>query len=407
MSETSVATPFPRTATLILFFVVFVNLVGFGIIIPLLPFYSEHYGASPDEVTLLMAAYSAAQFVTAPLWGRASDRWGRKPILVASLAGTFASYVWLAYAGDLTDLFLSRTLAGVMAGSISGAFAYIADITDESNRSRGMGMIGAAFGLGFIAGPAIGGLLAGADPAHIDFRLPALAAAVFCALALVLAAVLLAESLPAERRRQRFETGGESERRGFVAALRAPGIASVVTLTFLAVFAFAGLEAVFALWTERTFSWSVRQNGYVFAFLGLISAMIQGGLIGRLTKRFGEAALVRQGLLTLAIGLAAIPFAKGLVLLLLALVIATYGFSVSTPALTALLTLDAPPDSVGAVVGVGRSASTLARAAGPAFAGAVFSLAGKDWPFFAAAAILVLVLAVSGRMLSRKGSASA
>ena len=185
-----------RTATFVLFVVVVVNLVGFGIVIPLLPFYSLHYGASPDEVTLLMACYSAAQFITAPLWGRASDRWGRKPILVASLAGTVASYVWLAYAGDLADLFWSRALAGVMAGSLSAAFAYMADITDEANRARGMGMIGAAFGLGFIAGPAIGGLLAGGDPQSVDFRLPALAAVLFCSVALVLAATVLQESLP-------------------------------------------------------------------------------------------------------------------------------------------------------------------------------------------------------------------
>ena len=181
-----------RTAMLVLFVVVFVNLVGFGIVIPLLPFYGEHYGAAPDEVALLLASYSAAQFVTAPLWGRASDRWGRKPILIASLAGTVASYLWLAYARDLGDLFWARTLAGLMAGSISGAFAYIADITDETNRSRGMGMIGAAFGLGFIAGPAIGGLLAGGDPQSTDFRLPAFAAVAFSGVALVLASTVLA-----------------------------------------------------------------------------------------------------------------------------------------------------------------------------------------------------------------------
>ncbi len=400
----------PRAATLALFAVVFVNLVGFGIVIPLLPFYSEHYGAEPDTVTLVMGIYSAAQFVTAPLWGRLSDRYGRRPILIASLAGTLVSYLWLAYASTLWELFASRALAGFMAGSIAGAFAYMADITDEANRSRGMGMIGAAFGLGFIAGPAIGGLLAGGDPSHIDFALPALAAVGFCALALILATTLLPESLPAEVRMKMAERSAQERRGEFSTALKRPGVRPVVLLTFLAVFAFAGLEAVFALWSERTYGWSVRQNGYVFAFLGLISAMIQGGLIGRLNKRFGEAGLVRQGFLTLALGLAAIPFATNLPVLLAALVVATYGFSVAQPALSSLLTFGAPQGSVGGLIGIGRSAQTLARAGGPVFAGFVFDTFGKDWPFLSSAAILLVILILSGRLIghsqSRKAEAS-
>jgi DHA1 family tetracycline resistance protein-like MFS transporter len=382
-----------RTATLVLFVIVVVNLIGFGIVIPLLPFYGQHYGATPDQVALLLAVYSATQFVTAPLWGWASDKYGRRPILVVSLAGTVLSYLWLAYAPDLTHLFASRALAGIMAGSISGAFAYMADITDETNRSRGMGMVGAAFGLGFIAGPAIGGLLAGSDPATTNFQLPAFAAVGFSTLALVLCAALLKESLPADERARRANAAGP--RVGFRATLAMPNVRLVLVLTFIATFAFAGLEAVFALWSERTYGWGVLENGYVFAFLGIVSAALQGGLIGRLSKRFGDAALVRQGFLTLAIGLAAIPFATNLPLLLLALIIATYGFSVSTPALNSLLTLAAPATATGGVIGVGRSASTLARAAGPAFAGYVFILLGKDWPFFAGAAILIAVLLLS------------
>jgi DHA1 family tetracycline resistance protein-like MFS transporter len=391
-----------RTATFVLFVIVVVNLVGFGIVIPLLPFYGQHYGATPDQVALLLAIYSATQFVTAPIWGWASDKYGRRPILIVSLAGTVASYLWLAYAPDLTHLFLSRALAGIMAGSISGAFAYMADITDDTNRSRGMGMIGAAFGLGFIAGPAIGGLLAGGDPATTDYRLPAFAAVAASGLALILCIALLKESLPSEVRRARAEATGP--RVGYRDTLAMPRVRLILVLTFIATFAFAGLEAVFALWTERTYGWGVMQNGYVFAFLGVISALLQGGLIGRLSKRFGDEGLVRQGFLTLAIGLAAIPFATNLPLLLIALVIATYGFSVCTPALNSLLTIAAPAAATGGVIGVGRSASTLARAAGPAFAGYIFTLLGKDWPFFAGAIILVLVLMLS-RGLGSSGPA--
>ncbi len=389
-----------RTATFVLFVIVVVNLIGFGIVIPLLPFYGQHYGATPDQVALLLAIYSATQFVTSPIWGWASDKYGRRPILIASLAGTVASYVWLAYAPDLTQLFLSRALAGIMAGSISGAFAYMADITDDTNRSRGMGMIGAAFGLGFIAGPAIGGLLAGGDPATTDYRLPAFAAVVASGIAFALCIALLKESLPADVRRARAEATGP--RIGYRDTLAMPRVRLVLVLTFIATFAFAGLEAVFALWTERTYGWGVMQNGYVFAVLGVISALLQGGLIGRLAKRFGDEGLVRQGFLTLAIGLAAIPFATNLPLLLIALIIATYGFSVCTPALNSLLTIAAPATSTGGVIGVGRSASTLARAAGPAFAGYVFTLFGKDWPFFAGAIILVLVLILSSSLGAAK-----
>lgn len=387
-----------RTATFVLFVIVTVNLIGFGIVIPLLPFYGLHYGASPDQVTLLLAIYSATQFVTAPIWGWASDKYGRRPILIFSLAGTVASYIWLAYAPDLAHLFASRALAGIMAGSIAGAFAYMADITDATNRSRGMGMIGAAFGLGFIAGPAIGGLLAGGDPAQTDYRLPAFAAVAASAIALALCVALLKESLSADERARRADAG---PRVGYRDTLAMPQVRLVLVLTFIATFAFAGLEAVFALWTERTYGWGVMQNGYVFAFLGIVSAALQGGLIGRLSKRFGDAALVKQGFLTLAIGLAAIPFATNLPVLLIALVVATYGFSVATPALNSLLTLAAPPTATGGIIGIGRSASTLARAAGPAFAGYVFTLIGKDWPFFAGAIILIVVLLLSRHLTER------
>ncbi len=160
-----------------LFLIVFVDLVGFGLIIPLLPFYGEHFHASPATVGLLMAVYSFAQFLAAPLWGRLSDRIGRRPVLACSLAGATLSYLWLAFAQDLWMLFAARALGGFMAGNIATAFAYVADVTTPANRAKGMGIVGAAFGLGFIFGPAIGGVLAGHDPANADYTSPALVAA--------------------------------------------------------------------------------------------------------------------------------------------------------------------------------------------------------------------------------------
>jgi DHA1 family tetracycline resistance protein-like MFS transporter len=174
-----------------LFLIVFVDLVGFGVIIPLLPFYGEHFQASPAVVGLLMATYSLAQFVSAPVLGRLSDRIGRKPVLSVSLAGAAASYLLLAFADELWMLFAARAIGGLMAGNISTAFAYVADVTTPANRAKGMGLIGAAFGLGFIFGPAIGGVLAGHDPATADFQSPALAAFALSALALVLCLTVL------------------------------------------------------------------------------------------------------------------------------------------------------------------------------------------------------------------------
>ena len=376
-----------------MFFIVFVNLVGFGIVIPLLPFYAEHYDASPDQVTLVMAVYSLAQFATAPIWGRLSDRFGRRPILIVSLAGTLVAYLWLAFAANLTDLFLARTAAGLMAGSISAAFAYVADVTDETNRAKGMGLIGAAFGLGFIAGPAIGGILAGADLATTNFQLPAYAAAAFSGAALIMTLAILKESLSGEARQRMASQSRDAHRQAFRRTVNAKSVRVMIILTFLAVFVFAGLEATFAMWTERKFGWGVLQNGYVFAFLGLISALIQGGLVGRLSRRFGELGMIRQGFVALAVGLALLPAASNLPLMIGALIIVTYGFSVVTPALNSAWSLSAPKDVQGGVLGLGRSASTLARAAGPAGAGYLFAYIGKDWPFLVGAAIIAVVLA--------------
>ena len=379
----------------ILFLIVFINLVGFGIIIPLLPFYGEHYGAQPDTVALLMATYSATQFFTAPTWGRLSDRHGRRPILLISLAGTVASYIWLAFATDLTQLFWARALGGFMAGSIGVSFAYIADVTTPENRAKGMGLIGAAFGLGFIAGPAIGGLLSGSDPATASYQLPSLAAAAFSLAALVAAFAILKESLPPERRSGAPGTGRRRAGPKFFETLRQPQFRVLIGLSFLAVFVFAGLEATFALWSERAFGWGPRQNGYIFAFTGLIGAVIQGLLIGPLTKRFGEARLVLQGFAALALGLAIIPFSTGLVSLLTAMVIVAYGFSVSTPALNSLISLRAAASDQGGILGISRSMTTLSRALGPAWAGFLFASFGKQWPFLTGALIMIVVFALS------------
>jgi len=379
----------------ILFVIVFINLVGFGIIIPLLPFYGEHYGASPDQVTLLMAVYSLAQFVTAPIWGRLSDKYGRRPILLFSLAGTAIAYIWLAMAPDLSNLFLARAWGGLMAGSISGAFAYMADITTKEDRAKGMGLLGAAFGLGFIAGPAIGGLLAGSDPAATNYALPSYAAAGFSAAALILALFILKESLSPDIRASIIAKSASERWAQFTETMKRHDVRTTIILTFMSVFVFAGLEATFALWTERTFGWGVAQNGYVFAYTGILSALVQGGLVGRMSRKWGEAALIKQGFVALGIGLLIIPFSDNLAVLLIAMAIVAYGFSLCSPALASQLSLQVSEEEQGAIQGIGRSASTLARVLGPAGAGYIFAFAGKDWPFFVGAALMAVILVLN------------
>jgi len=383
----------------ILFLIVFIDLIGFGIIIPLLPFYAEYFQASPEMVGLMMATYSFTQFLAAPFWGRLSDRIGRRPVLLVSLAGASASYVWLGFSESLWMLFAARAVGGAMAGNISAAFAYVADITTRENRAKGMGMIGAAFGLGFIAGPAIGGILAGSDPVNADFQSPAFAAAALSAAALLLAFGTLKESLSVEIRQRLAQQLPQKRLSMFREAIKRPHLGLLLTLTFLSTFVFAGLESTFPMWSRRQFGWGPEQNGYLFAFVGLLSALIQGGLIGRLARKFGEAGLIIQGALALAIGIAMIPFSSSVVMLVIAMSIAGYGFSVISPALNSLISLQAGDDEMGGIMGVTRSASTMARFIGPAWAGFLFGTLGRDWPYFGGALVMVIVLILGAKTL--------
>jgi DHA1 family tetracycline resistance protein-like MFS transporter len=378
-----------------LFLIVFTDLVGFGLIIPLLPFYGEHFHASPAEVGLLMATYSLAQFIAAPIWGRLSDRVGRRPVLAASLSGATLSYAWLAFADTLWMLFAARALGGFMAGNIATAFAYVADVTTPIKRAKGMGIVGAAFGLGFIFGPAIGGVLAGHDPAHADYRTPALVATGLSGLAMILTVALLPESLSKSARQAHSTLPRASRRQLFAEALRRPGVGRIIGIAFLATFVFAGMETTFAMWSRRRFGWGPEQNGYLFAFVGLISAAVQGGLVGRLAQRFGEHRLVVGGAAALAVGMVAIPFASSVPLLGPAMLIVALGFSLMTPSLNSLVSLKVQSGALGGTMGVSRSATTLARVLGPGWAGLLFEYVGKDWPFFGGALIMAGVIVIA------------
>ena len=375
-----------------LFLIVLVDLIGFGLYIPLLPFYAEYFNATPFVVGLAMATFSLAQFISAPVWGALSDKYGRRPVLMLGMAGSVVSYLWLGFADSLWMIFFARALAGLMAGNIAAAFAYVADVTRPEDRTKGMGLIGAAFGFGFIAGPAIGGILAGADPYNADFKSPALVAAGLSLLAFLMTAAFLKESISTTQRAKISSLSYSNPFNQLWQSLCHPTLGKLLILIFLSTFVFAGLESTFAMWSRRSFGWGPEQNGYLFALVGLISAIIQGGLVGRLATIFGEKNLVLQGAISLAVGVLLIPFANSLTILLVAMLIACYGFSVITPSLNALVSLETSDADQGKVLGVTRSVSTLARVVGPAWAGMLFSMLGQDWPYFGGFMVMGIVI---------------
>jgi DHA1 family tetracycline resistance protein-like MFS transporter len=379
----------------ILLLIVFIDLVGFGIVIPLLPYYALKFSASPLEVTTMMACYSFAQFFASPIWGRLSDRLGRKPILLVSLTCSVLSYLWLGFADALWMLFAARLLAGAGAGNISAAQAYITDVTDEKNRAKGMGMIGASFGLGFTLGPAIGGLLAGSDANSATLSRPAFAAALLSAIALVLAVTILKESLSPEHRR-----AARGPRRWALAqeAFARPSLRHIIVLFFLTTTAFAGMESTFALWANSGFGWGPQQVGFLFFYIGIVLVLVQGGLVGRLSRSLGEARMALVGSVLLVLGLAGLPFSTDLPRLLVDMALLSIGFGILSPALTSLVSRAAGSTERGGILGVNQSGQSLARILGPLIGGFVYGAAGRDAPYYVGAAIMVAVVLMAAAL---------
>jgi len=366
-----------------LFLIVFIDLVGFGLVIPLLPFYAERFAASPLQMTMLFATYSLMSMITAPLWGRLSDRVGRRPVLIASMAAAALAYLGLAFAAALWMVFAARAFAGACAGNIAAAQAYIADVTSPDQRARGMGMIGAAFGLGFIIGPVLGGIVAGNDLATADLATPGLIAAGLSFAALLGVILLLPESL---------SSGQAMAPRSRVAAARnafgRPVLALLILVFFLATLAFSGMETTFAWWAIAQFGWGPRSIGFVFFYVGLLSALMQGVLIGSLTRRFGEERLMIGGLAFLLLGLLLLPFAADVPRLVAALSALAVGNGALAPSLNSLISRRAGAGEQGEVMGVAQSAGSLSRVLGPIIAGSLFGALGRDSPYLWGAALV-------------------
>jgi len=350
-----------RSPLAVIYLTVFIDLLGFSIILPLLPFYAEHFGATGVWVGALLTAYSAVQFVSAPLLGRLSDRVGRRPVLLLSLAGSAVSLAFTGFAHSLVLLLAGRALAGLFGGSIATAQAYVADVTEPEVRAKYMGLLGASVGLGFVFGPAIG---AGFSPFGFG------AAAFFAA---GLAAVNLAFAyfkLPESRRRGSAPSGRVLPTFAILShAFRRPAVARILAATFLTTFAFVGLEATFALFSQKRFGLGAGAFGLIFTYLGVLIVAVQGGLVGRLTARYSERFLATVGALVMCLSLAGIAASPDLPALLVVVGALAVGQGLLNPTLSALLSRESHRDEQGSTLGLGQSLAAAARATGPLVAG--------------------------------------
>jgi DHA1 family tetracycline resistance protein-like MFS transporter len=340
--------------------IVLIDLLGFTVVMPLLAPFAEQYGFREWQIGLLFSAYPFCQFIAGPILGRMSDRYGRRPILIFSQAGTALSFLILGLSRNFTVMLLARMLDGASGGNILVAQAYVADVTTPENRSRGMGLIGMAFGLGFVLGPLLGGVLVSLPIAgDWRLRLPFLVAAGFSTLAWILVLARLPESRPVGAGNR--ESARVLSRRGLVDTMTLPGIAQLILLGFLTVLAFAALEGTLSLYLHRRMDWNARSAAFVFAGLGLLSALVQGGLIRRLVPRFGEPRLIGAGIAIVALGFAGLALASGALELAGAIVLVGVGQGLVGPSVSGLLSRLTPASEQGAVFGTLSSAQTLAR----------------------------------------------
>lgn len=369
---------------------IFIDFAGFGLVIPLLPFWAEHLGANAVGVGLLLTVYALAQLIFTPVLGSLSDRYGRRPVIIASLLIEAVGFALTALSGSLLMLLIARFVGGLGASNIGSAQAVVSDTTPPEKRARGMGMIGAAIGLGFVVGPAIGGLLA-----PLGLTVP-----FWVALGVALANMLLVAAFLPETRRQQERVGESRKSRNVLLAgwrqvLRSPAVARLVLINLLFTVAFSAMETVFPLFTQHISGWGAAQNGYVFTYVGFIIVIMQGGLVGLLVKRFGEKGVMIGGLVLLAIGLALLPWSTQLGVLLLALGILSAGDGAATPTISTLLSFAGTEETQGETLGVAQGVGGLGRIIGPLFAGSAFAFGGPGVPFLIAAVLIAAAIVVA------------
>ncbi|HVN32784.1 MAG TPA: MFS transporter [Thermoanaerobaculaceae bacterium] len=386
----------PRRALTTLFLIAFADLVGFGIVIPLLPLYAEHYHPAPWVFGLLMAAYSAMQFFSSPILGRLSDRVGRRPVLLVSLTGSVVGFVMFALADSLIWLFASRLLAGIAGGNIATAQAVIADTTKPEDRARGMGLIGAAFGLGFIAGPALAGVLAPISPAA-----PGWGAATCSAVAFAMTLLYLPETRPVGPPARMTPAYGVAR---IAFAWRHPELAPLMLIGFAVVTGFAAFEVTFAQYLHERLALPHSGVSFLFVYIGVLAAIVQGVLVGRATRWLGERRLVIGGLAVGAVGLLLLASAHRLGVVLAVLPALSLGIGMVMPSLSALVSRGVSADQQGLALGAFQGIASLARVAGPFTAEVALGSWGVAAPQVGAAVLAAAAAGGAAAVLRRAGT---
>ncbi len=388
-----------RSALAILFVIVFIDLLGFGMVIPLMPLYAKHLGASETWTGLLSTGYSAMQFVFAPIWGRLSDRIGRRPVLLVSIFMTALGFLVYGLAGSFVVLLVSRLFAGAATANIAIARAFVADVTTPENRAKGMGIIGAAFGLGFVLGPPMGGLLT----THVSMAAPGLVAAALATLNGLAALAILPEpeahTVRAEAVRSRFTA--------FFREMGLPGVRRLVLVYFLSVLAFSAMENTFSFLATDRYGISQDHVSYLFGFVGVVMVVVQGGLIGPLTRRFGEVRLLMTGLLLQGVGLAVLPFAGSVPGLWIATAPLAAGFGFSQTSTSSLLSRFARADEQGGTMGMGESSAALGRILGPLAGTFTFERWSQGFPYLSGGVLLLLAVGIGSTLRRPAGALSA
>lgn len=382
-----------------IFLVVFVDLLGFSIILPLLPFYAESFGATATLVGLLVADYAAFQLIGAPILGRLSDRLGRRPVLLISIAGNTLGFLLLALAPNLIILFLARAISGLTGGNISVAQAYISDVTDEKNRARGLGMIGAAFGLGFIIGPAVGGTLS-----QWGFALPAFVSAAIGLINLILVYFWLPESLSAEMK----DELSNANRPGLTLSalrntLRRPIVGSLLYTRFFFGLAFALFQSIFALYALYRFNLNSQSTGYVLAYVGLLSVIVQGVIVGKLTNLFSDGMLITVAVGLMSVSLLSWAFVTRITLLLIVLAPIALAGGILNTVLNSALSKSVTPLEIGGTLGLAASLESATRVIAPSLGGWMIGYYGTSSPGIVAGVILIFLFVYVRRFVYKPG----
>lgn len=367
-----------------IFLVVFIDLLGFGIILPLLPYIAEKYSATPLLIGMLSGAYSLFQFIAGPILGRLSDRFGRKKLLIISQLGSMAGYILLAVAGSLPLLFISRIIDGTTGGNISIAQAYMADITTKKTRTKGMGLLGAAFGMGFMFGPAIGGYLS-----KYGFAAPALFAAGISALSTLATTLFLTETVNTKEAKNSPHMAMTITQLKTI--LNTSPISTLLVIFFLLSLGFSGMQGTYALFVEAKFGWGPTQVGNIFALIGVVAIIAQIRVLSFATSYFGEYKTLIYSVFILAAGFGLIGSTSYLPLFVVGNALIPLGNALANPTLTAIATKNISSSKYGETLGLLQSSGSLGRIIGPVAAGAIYSFGGHNSPMIVSASIFIVI----------------